>query len=129
MSGPAKSTKPLLWGHPWECCMGVIIVGISILVGIILGTEWMIRDAASFVQPGESQWTYGQTISLFLSAPNILETFRGLTETRKEQDKDKDKKRVTEGGTEEHIAEHNGGLNPSSRRGRGELEADAGGLV
>ncbi|KAF5344563.1 hypothetical protein D9756_011454 [Leucocoprinus leucothites] len=49
MSKPVtKSTDP----PQLDFWVGTIIVGISILVDIIVGPEWMAPEAASFVKPG-----------------------------------------------------------------------------
>jgi hypothetical protein len=46
---------------------------IAVDVAMIIDTEHMIRDAKSFVQPGESDWTFGQTIAMFLIIPLIVD--------------------------------------------------------
>lgn len=42
----------------------IILVGINIVM--VIDTETMIKGMAVFVQPGESNWTFGQTLALFM---------------------------------------------------------------
>ncbi|KAF5344564.1 hypothetical protein D9756_011457 [Leucocoprinus leucothites] len=102
--------------------MYVVMIDIGFLVGIIVGTEWMVNEATSFVQPGESQWTYGQTISVFLLAPGVLGILHDLIEEEK-------KKRLVKRDTEEQqldTIERDGGLNGSHRGRNSGSEVDTG---
>ncbi|KAF5344569.1 hypothetical protein D9756_011452 [Leucocoprinus leucothites] len=103
-----------------------IAVDIGFLVGIVVGTEWMVQEAASFVQPGESQWTYGQNISVFLLVPGILGILHDIIEMEKERAKKK-----VGGKQKPDIIERDGGLNRSLLRPErgGESEMDAEGKV
>lgn len=51
-----------------------------VMVGFIINTELMIRWSAPLIQPGEDEWTLGQTLAmflLFLPMRDLLETFFG----------------------------------------------------
>ncbi|KAF5344562.1 hypothetical protein D9756_011455 [Leucocoprinus leucothites] len=100
-----------------------VIIDIGLLVGVIVGTEWMVHDAASFVQPGESQWTYGQTISVFLLVPGVLGVIRDMAE---EETKRQRMQRSTLAEQQLDTIERNGGSNGSHRGRNGKSEVDAG---
>ncbi|KAJ3560305.1 hypothetical protein NP233_g10923 [Leucocoprinus birnbaumii] len=55
-----------------------ILTGFNIVLTV--DTESIITIASSFVKPGESQWTYGQTLACFLLVLPILEFFRASAE-------------------------------------------------
>ncbi|KAF5359700.1 hypothetical protein D9756_003574 [Leucocoprinus leucothites] len=117
---------PSLFGGPSSFgrvfYMYVVMIDIGFLVGIIVGTEWMVNEATSFVQPGESQWTYGQTISVFLLAPGVLGILHDLIEEEK-------KKRLVKRDTEEQqldTIKRDGGLNGSHRGRNSGSEVDTG---
>ncbi|KAF5349553.1 hypothetical protein D9756_008801 [Leucocoprinus leucothites] len=52
-------------------CSMITIAAIN--VAIVVGTETMIREVAPIVGEGESQWTFGQTVAMFLLVPPIIE--------------------------------------------------------
>lgn len=47
------------------------LVGLNIIM--VIDTEIMIKRMAVYVQPGESEWTFGQTLALFLLALPLRE--------------------------------------------------------
>ncbi|KAF5359436.1 hypothetical protein D9756_003473 [Leucocoprinus leucothites] len=78
-SGP---TAPRLFFYFW--CTVILVMDIMIAVV----TESMIQQVESVVQPGESRWTYGQTLALFLLCLPVVDFFYAIRElTKPERDR------------------------------------------
>lgn len=81
---------------PFDCCLGgvisekldimerrvqssfTLVVGILLNIVFIVDNEHMIRRSAALVQPGESDWTFGQTLALVLLALPGIEIYKAL---------------------------------------------------
>jgi len=54
--------------------LGAWIFATTIILIFIVDTELMIRRNADIVQPGESQWSFGQTLAMLLVVLPLLDT-------------------------------------------------------
>lgn len=54
-------------------------------VAIVVDTEAMITRTKPFVKPGESEWTFGQTLALLLLSLPLLELIRSLARQPREE--------------------------------------------
>jgi hypothetical protein len=73
-----------------------LIVGIALVVIFIVDTEFMIQRSSGLVKPGESQWTFGQTLALLMLVLPMVEVAKRAKEwykAHRERKRESEKRR------------------------------------
>jgi hypothetical protein len=65
--------------------LGVAVFTLAEIV-FIVDTELMIKRSSNLVKQGEAQWTFGQTLAMFMTVLPLIEAARGLWKSYNERE-------------------------------------------